>query len=65
MADLTKLPCKDCKSANAIIRVSGDKAEAVIVDLHVVRVTPRIRIASGTQPWKIEKQIMTLVPQNR
>jgi endonuclease III len=63
MSELTKLPGIGRKSANVIIRESGDEAEGIIVDLHVVRVAPRIGIASGTQPEKIEKQIMTLVPR--
>lgn len=63
MAELTKLPGIGRKSANVIIRESGNAAEGVIVDLHVVRVAPRIGIASGTQPEKIEKQIMTTVPR--
>ncbi|MFT3754142.1 MAG: endonuclease III [Paludibacter sp.] len=65
MAELTKLPGIGRKSANVIIRESGDVAEGVIVDLHVVRVAPRIGIASGTQPEKIEKQIMAIVPKER
>lgn len=65
MAELTKLPGIGRKSANVIIRESGNTAEGVIVDLHVVRVAPRIGIASGTQPEKIEKQIMAIVPQER
>jgi len=65
MAELIKLPGIGRKSANVIIRESGNEAEGVIVDLHVVRVAPRIGIASGTQPEKIEKQIMALVPQER
>jgi endonuclease-3 len=36
----------------------GLPAEGVIVDLHVVRVAPRLGIAKGTDPKKIEKQIM-------
>jgi endonuclease-3 len=63
MDELTKLPGVGRKSANVIIRESGGKAEGVIVDLHVVRVAPRIGFASGTQPEKIEKQIMAIVPQ--
>ena len=63
--DLTKLPGIGRKSANVIIRESGNEAEGVIVDLHVVRVAPRIGIASGPQPEKIEKQIMTVVPRER
>jgi endonuclease III len=63
MAELTKLPGIGRKSANVIIRESGSEAEGVIVDLHVVRLAPRIGIASGTQPEKIEKQIMSIVPR--
>lgn len=65
MAELTKLPGIGRKSANVIIRESGNEAEGIIVDLHVVRVAPRIGIASGTQPEKIEKQIMAIVPKER
>jgi endonuclease-3 len=65
MAELTKLPGLWRKSVNVIIRESGNEAEGVIVDLHVVRVAPRIGIATGTQPEKIEKQIMAIVPRER
>ena len=63
MDELTKLPGVGRKSANVIIRESGGVAEGVIVDLHVVRVAPRIGFASGSQPEKIEKQIMAIVPR--
>jgi len=65
MTELTKLPGIGRKSANVIIRESGNEAEGVIVDLHVVRVAPRIGIATGTQPEKIEKQIMAIVQKKR
>jgi endonuclease-3 len=60
--DLTKLTGIGRKSANVIIRESGGDAEGIVVDLHVVRVAPRIGIAAGTNPEKIEKQIMTAIP---
>jgi endonuclease-3 len=60
---LTELPGIGRKSANVIKRESGVPAEGVIVDLHVVRVAPRLGIASGTDPKKIEKQIMDVIPQ--
>ena len=63
MDELTALPGIGRKSANVILRESGKKAEGVIVDLHVVRVAPRIGVASGTDPKKIEKQLMEAVPQ--
>lgn len=63
LEELTALPGIGRKSANVIMREAGVKAEGVIVDLHVVRVAPRIGIASGTDPKKIEKQIMEAIPQ--
>lgn len=65
MAELVKLPGIGRKSANVIIRESGDKAEGIIVDLHVLRVAPRLGIAEGDKPEKIEKQLMEIIPQNR
>ena len=58
---LTALPGIGRKSANVIMRESGVKAEGIIVDLHVVRVAPRLGIASGTDPKKIEKQMMDVL----
>ncbi len=63
MDTLTELPGIGRKSANVILREAGVKAEGVIVDLHVVRVAPRLGIATGTDPKKIEKQIMDVIPQ--
>ena len=63
MEELTALPGIGRKSANVIMREAGKKAEGVIVDLHVVRVAPRIGIAEGTDPKKIEAQIMQVMPQ--
>ncbi len=61
--ELTALPGIGRKSANVIRREAGEPAEGVMVDLHVVRVAPRLGIASGTDPKKIEKQIMEALPQ--
>jgi len=61
MEGLTDLPGIGRKSANVIMREVGVKAEGIIVDLHVVRVAPRLGIASGTDPKKIEKQMMEIV----
>ena len=58
---LTELPGIGRKSANVIMREAGVKAEGIIVDLHVVRVAPRLGIAIGTDPKKIEKQMMELL----
>jgi len=63
MEELTQLPGIGRKSANVIMREAGVKAEGIIVDLHVVRVAPRIGIATGTDPKKIEKQLMEALPE--
>jgi len=60
---LTALKGIGSKSANVILREAGKPAEGVIVDLHVVRVAPRLGIATGTDPKKIEKQIMEILPK--
>lgn len=63
MEKLVELPGIGRKSANVIMKGAGVKAEGIIVDLHVVRVAPRIGIATGTDPKKIEQQIMEVIPQ--
>lgn len=65
MEELTKLSGIGRKSANVIKRELGAPAEGIIVDLHVVRVAPRIGIASGSVPDKIEKQLMEIFPQRQ
>lgn len=60
---LTELPGIGRKSANVILREMGLPAEGIIVDLHVVRVAPRLGIAKGTDPKKIEKQLMETLDQ--
>lgn len=61
---LTALPGIGRKSANVIMREAGVRPEGVIVDLHVVRVAPRLGIATGTDATKIEKQLMAVLPQD-
>lgn len=63
--ELTALPGIGRKTANVIMREWGKKPEGVIVDLHVVRVANRLGISSGTDPKKIEKQIMEALPQTQ
>ena len=58
LESLTALPGIGRKSANVILREMGLPAEGIIVDLHVVRVAPRLGIAKGTDPKKLEKQMM-------
>ncbi len=63
LEELTALPGIGRKSANVILRESGSKPQGIIVDLHVVRVAPRLGIVSQTtDPKKIEKELMEKLP---
>jgi endonuclease-3 len=59
--ELTELPGIGRKSANVMLREMGKEAEGIMVDLHVVRVAPRLGIASGTDPKKLEAQMMDVL----
>lgn len=61
MEKLTELPGIGRKSANVIKRELGVEAEGIMVDLHVVRVAPRLGIALGSDPKKLEKQMMEIL----
>ena len=62
LKQLTNLSGIGRKSANVILRYAKAPAEGVVVDLHVVRVAPRLGIATGDDATKIEKQIMEVLP---
>lgn len=63
MEGLTALSGIGRKSANVIMREMKVPAEGVIVDLHVVRVAPRLGISKNSDPKKIEEDIMNALPK--
>lgn len=64
MEGLVKLPGVGRKSANVILREAGAPAEGIMVDLHTLRVAPRLGIAEGEDGTKMEKQLMDIFPKN-
>lgn len=60
---LTALKGIGRKSANVILREAKMPPEGIMVDLHVVRVAPRLGIATGSDGNKIEKQLMDVLPR--
>ena len=64
MGQLTELPGIGRKSANVIRREAGKTPEGVIVDIHVVRVAPRLGIAKDPDPKKMEDQLMKKLPRD-
>jgi endonuclease-3 len=61
--ELVQLPGIGRKSANVILREAGAPAEGIFVDLHVLRVVPRIGITKEEKPEKIEKALMEVIPR--
>lgn len=62
--DLISLKGIGRKSANVIMREMKAHAEGIIVDLHVIRVTPRIGLCGESKDGnKVEKQLMQLLPK--
>jgi len=51
------------RSAHIMIREFGGQPEGVIVDLHVLRVVPRLGLVSSNDPKKIESRLMEEFPQ--
>ncbi|HEV9036111.1 MAG TPA: endonuclease III [Puia sp.] len=64
MDELTALPGIGRKSASVILREAGKAPEGVIVDIHVVRVAPRLGIAKDPDPKKMEQQLMKKLPRD-
>ena len=61
--ELIELPGIGRKSANVIIREAGGMPQGIIVDLHVLRVVPRLGITKEEKPEKIEKVLMEIIPE--
>jgi endonuclease-3 len=63
MKDLVALKGIGRKSANVIMREAAVKAEGIMVDLHVLRVVPRLGISQALTGDKMEKDLMAVIPQ--
>lgn len=63
MDGLLELPGISRKSANVILRELGSEAEGIIVDLHVLRVAPRLGMTKEEKAEKVEQDLMAAVPQ--
>ncbi len=64
MEDLIEFPGVGRKSANAILQNGFDIVKGVVVDTHVIRVSYRLGLTNNTNPEKIEKDLMKLLPKS-
>ncbi len=65
LAELITIPGAARKTANVVLGVSFGKAEGVVVDTHVFRISRRLELAKGDTPQEVEKELMTVLPQDR
>lgn len=63
MEELHALPGVGRKTANVVLGNAFGKDEGIVVDTHVVRLSRRLRLTRETDPEKIERDLMKLVPR--
>ncbi|MCM8768972.1 MAG: endonuclease III [Candidatus Omnitrophica bacterium] len=65
MADLVKLPGVARKTANVVLSQGLGKAEGIVVDTHVSRLSQRLGFTRKKDPVKIEQDLMRLVSKRK
>ena len=65
MEDLVKLPGVARKTANVVLSQAYGKAEGIVVDTHVRRVSNRLGLTKNTDAEKIEKDLMKIIPEEK
>jgi endonuclease-3 len=65
MDDLVKLPGVGRKTANVILGNAFGKAEGIVVDTHVTRLSERLGLTTEVDPVKIESALIELYPRER
>jgi endonuclease-3 len=63
MEELRELPGVGRKTANVVLGNAFGKNVGVVVDTHVQRLSRRLGLTDQTDPEKIERDLMALVPQ--
>ena len=63
MAELHALPGVGRKTANVVLGNAFQKDEGIVVDTHVTRLSQRLGLTKQTNPEKIERELMRLIPQ--
>lgn len=65
MEDLMSLPGVARKTANVVLSNAYGIMEGIIVDTHVSRVSKRLGLTSESDPEKIERDLMEIVPREK
>jgi endonuclease III len=63
MEGLTQLPGVARKTANVVLSQAFGKAEGIVVDTHVLRVSQRLGLTRQDDPVKVEQDLMKALPR--
>src|SRR5580658_4457889 len=65
MEELLTLPGVARKTANVVLGVWFKKAEGVVVDTHVLRLSHRLGLTRAEDPKRVEEDLMRIIPRDR
>jgi endonuclease-3 len=65
MEKLLTLPGVARKTANVVLGTWFKKAEGVVVDTHVHRISRRLELSTENDPQKIEQDLMKIIPRDK
>ena len=65
MDDLLTLPGVARKTANVVLGTWFGKAEGLVVDTHVHRISRRLELTRNDDPKKIEQDLMRIIPREK
>jgi endonuclease III len=63
MEELLTLPGVARKTANVVLGVAFKKAEGVVVDTHVLRLSHRLGLTRAEDPKNVEEDLMRIIPR--
>ncbi len=65
MEELDALPGVARKTANVVLGNAFHKAEGIVVDTHVIRLSQKLGLTNSKNPVKIEQDLMKIVPRDK
>lgn len=65
MEELDALPGVARKTANVVLGNAFHKAEGIVVDTHVMRLSTKLGLTKEKDPVKIEQDLMKIVPKDK
>jgi endonuclease-3 len=65
MDELLQLPGVARKTANVVLGVAFHKAEGIVVDTHVFRISGRLGLSNAKTPENVERDLMEILPRSR